>query len=281
MDPIEELSAMIKHMNNTDKLTDIARNRFIDLITNYKPEECWKATFEQMKNIMIKKIVKKEVRPQFTNLFENFYKDYVVKKNKKPVKIPNKIVKDDNMLERRGLLDKHKVEGNKITLGHFANRHIMYLVDLNMNDADGRPLCKIGYSADVTDRLKKLKKEFDTDIILLSIKRIKSEQIEKELHSLIKVNKSHLCVPLMIGNKRKEEIYVYDKGLVEEFNAVACAVEEDVPKVVEPEVIKEKIENSGSILKSNQEDLKLKIDLAISALTLMRKEMIKFEKILN
>ena len=114
MDPIKELNTMIKEMNESKNLPNNTKLKFRELLSNYKHEECWSATFEQLKKIMDNHVIKKEARTKFTNLFEDFYKDYETKNNKKPIMIPKKKIENPQEInfERKKLLEKHKNKSN-------------------------------------------------------------------------------------------------------------------------------------------------------------------------
>jgi len=112
--------------------------------------------------------------------------------------------------------------GAKISLQKYVNQHVMYFFVITISDVEqkNRIFCKIGYTADIIERIKSLKDEYKCEIYLVGLKYIRSEQQEKEFHKAIKISKNHLVYRMQINNRDKDEVYIFDELLYKEFNAV-------------------------------------------------------------
>jgi len=113
------------------------------------------------------------------------------------------------------------LKGSKIPLQKYAEQHVLYFFIITIADQTklNRIFCKIGYTADIIERIKSLRMEYACQIFLIGLKYIKSEQYEKKFHNNIKTNKKHLVYPMQINGKDKDEIYIFDIDLYNEFDA--------------------------------------------------------------
>jgi hypothetical protein len=116
-------------------------------------------------------------------------------------------------------------DGSRITLNKYINQHVMYLFILSMKHQDSI-LCKIGYTADIVTRIKSLRNEYKCDFYLINLRRVKNEQVEKQFHKLLRQRYAHLHVPLTINKKEKEELYIADEIIINEFNAIEEVVQQ-------------------------------------------------------
>lgn len=119
--------------------------------------------------------------------------------------------------------------GSNIIIQKYNHHHVMYFFIMTLRDKSGlnRIFCKIGYTADIIERIRSLRLEYKCSVYLIGLKTIKNEQFEKEFHKLIKRMKSHLSCPIKINNTNKDEIYIFDEHLYREFTTIKEDIELD------------------------------------------------------
>ena len=107
--------------------------------------------------------------------------------------------------------------GLNIAFSEYIECHTMYMFILSLFNDDMNIICKIGYTYDIIARYKSLMYEYKCMIFLVSLKSIKSEHNEKELHKLIKNVYPNLTYHLTIGSTNKEELYYFNPVILNEF----------------------------------------------------------------
>jgi len=120
-------------------------------------------------------------------------------------------------------------DGQDIIINKYVGQHIIYMFIITLIDKENynRIFCKIGYTADILERIKSLKDEYACGFFLINLKRIKKEQAEKDFHRSIKLAHSNLSYIINVNKKDKDEIYIFDEVIVKEFNAIE---EESLPR---------------------------------------------------
>lgn len=121
--------------------------------------------------------------------------------------------------EYRNLVRMLVIKGSKIIITPYTNNHVMYLFIVTIKDPLGknRIICKVGYTFDIVERMNSLRSEYKCNFYLIALKFVESEKREKEFHKLMKTQFKTLWLPMAIKTKAKDEIYVFDKALYEEF----------------------------------------------------------------
>jgi prophage antirepressor-like protein len=119
------------------------------------------------------------------------------------------------------------INGAKISITPYMNNHVMYMFVTTLKDPleKNRILCKIGYTYDIVTRIASLRSGYGCKFYQIAFKIVKSEQYEKEFHKMIKTLHHDLHVPTKCKNKDKDEIYVFDKILYNEFMNIKDGVE--------------------------------------------------------
>jgi hypothetical protein len=127
----------------------------------------------------------------------------------------------DNPLYRE-MINQLIIDGSKITVQNYVNTHIMYFFIVTIIDPcnTNRIFCKIGYTADIINRFKSLRDEYKCGFFLVDLRTVKSEKDEKNFHKLIKEVKPHLQFNMTVNNKEKEEVYIFDEYIYEQFKAM-------------------------------------------------------------
>jgi hypothetical protein len=112
--------------------------------------------------------------------------------------------------------------GKQILLNPYNNEHVLYFFITNIQHPNDFVICKIGYTSNIIGRCKQLESEYEgADFHLIGIKRIKNEQQEQVFHSLLKSRYTQLVYnDVEIRKIQKEEIYIFDKCLWDEFNTI-------------------------------------------------------------
>jgi hypothetical protein len=104
--------------------------------------------------------------------------------------------------------------GEAIRLSDYNNEHVMYFYITNIASVDGHLICKIGYTSNITKRIGSLVSEFEgSNFHLVGLKRIRNVSDEQSFHSMLKCR-----YPQLISSSHKEELYIFDKCLWEEFS---------------------------------------------------------------
>lgn len=117
-------------------------------------------------------------------------------------------------------LKKMIKEGSKIPLFKYADTPVIYLVLITLKRLHKYVVVKVGYTVDIIDRLRTLKKEYNANVFLLDIKCIKHEGVEEHFHKkYYDIHPDHI-EPLIIGKTNKEELYKLNDQLITEFNNV-------------------------------------------------------------
>jgi prophage antirepressor-like protein/uncharacterized C2H2 Zn-finger protein len=133
------------------------------------------------------------------------------------------------------------INGTKISITPFMNNHVMYMFVTTLKDPSGknRILCKIGYTYDIVTRLASLRSDYGCKFYQIAFKIVKSEQYEKDFHKMIKTLHHDLHVPTKCKNKDKDEIYVFDKILYNEFMNIKNV--KHVPEIIQNSPIIQRI----------------------------------------
>ena len=129
-----------------------------------------------------------------------------------------KLTNTSNIIFIKNMIRK----GEQIRLQKYVKSHVMYFFITNIRHPDDLVVCKIGYTADIVERINSLSKEYaGSYFLLIGIKGIKNEQREKEFHDLIKSRYSQLVYnDIKIGRTQKTELYIFEKCLYEEFSYI-------------------------------------------------------------
>lgn len=101
----------------------------------------------------------------------------------------------------------------------YCEMHVMYFFVITLSDPSeqNRILCKIGYTADIIERIKSLEYEYKCRVYLLGMKTVKREQDEKQFHTELKRKYPEYIVNIKINKHEKDEVYVFDKNLYKSF----------------------------------------------------------------
>lgn len=149
------------------------------------------------------------------------------------------------------------IEGSKISITPYMDNHVMYIFVTTLKDPSGknRILCKVGYTYDIVTRLASLRSDYGCKFYQIAFKIVKSEQYEKDFHKMIKTLHRDLHVPTKCKNKDKDEIYVFDKILYNEFMNIKNAkhVRYDTNVNILPDTVDVAIENNNVIVPTSTE----------------------------
>lgn len=112
-------------------------------------------------------------------------------------------------------------KGAAIPLQKYADQHVLYCFIITISDKENlnRIFCKIGYTSDIIKRIKSLRTEYYCGIYLIGLKYVQNEQAEKKFHASIKTAKKYLVYQMQLNGKDKDEIYIFDRKLYNEFDA--------------------------------------------------------------
>ena len=129
-----------------------------------------------------------------------------------------KITNDEGMTYVKSLIEK----GETIHLSSYIGDHVLYFFITNILSSDDHVICKIGYTSNINKRIESLTDEYEgSKFHLIGIKRIRNVSDEKDFHSMIKHRyKQLVCNDITIKSTHKDELYMFDKCLWEEFNAL-------------------------------------------------------------
>lgn len=129
-----------------------------------------------------------------------------------------KITNDEGMSYVKSLIKK----GETIHLSSYIGDHVLYFFITNILSSDDHVICKIGYTSNINKRIESLTDEYEgSKFHLIGIKRIRNVSDEKDFHSMIKHRYKQLVYnDITIKSTHKDELYIFDKCLWEEFCAL-------------------------------------------------------------
>jgi hypothetical protein len=111
--------------------------------------------------------------------------------------------------------------GSHIKINEYTNCPVMYMFIVSLKTIKHTYIItKIGYSDDICQRIKTLKKYYDSDFYLLNIKRITSEAYERKFHTNIRKYYPEFIEKHRIQTSEKEELYRFNDKLYAEFDSV-------------------------------------------------------------
>ena len=116
------------------------------------------------------------------------------------------------------------VEGQKYMVSsQFMESHVMYLciTNLKIPGLPNRLVLKIGYTADFVSRMDTLRTEYKCEMMMCGIVPIRNEQFEKSFHKMLVERFPHAACCVKIGGTMKDELYMCDRGILNEFFALA------------------------------------------------------------
>ena len=99
----------------------------------------------------------------------------------------------------------------------------MYFIILKCKDPMNlnRVICKIGYTNNLHDRIKSLKADYNCEIYIINLRTVDNQTKEKEFHNMIQQYRSDLWIhDIKNKEKLKDEFYVFDEWLVENFSQI-------------------------------------------------------------
>jgi len=110
--------------------------------------------------------------------------------------------------------------GEGIRLTSYLNDHVIYFSITNIFNPDNHVICKIGYTSNISKRIGILSSEYEgTNFHLIGLKKIKNISDEENFHFMLKHRYPQLVHNgVMIKSVHKEELYIFDKCLWEEFS---------------------------------------------------------------
>lgn len=258
---LDDLNNLIKQKisstSTLDKISQYLIRDKLEIIIKDQHMSNQICTLEQMIHILQKKVIRKEEKIRFSNLFEPIYVSYkfiinndllnkekqkVNIKEKQKVSIHNKsnnvnvkeIIENLNKKDTNDIptwdnkkfvdiINKQIEFGKNIIITNYLQRNVMYLYLLceKGEKNNKKILIKVGYSCDIISRAKSIEKEFNCDIYLLNIKTIENENGERRFHEMLKQTKKHLWIDnLFVDKKQKTEVYLYNEQIMREFSAI-------------------------------------------------------------
>jgi hypothetical protein len=110
--------------------------------------------------------------------------------------------------------------GEEIHLTSYLNDHVMYFFITNILNPDNHVICKIGYTSNINKRIGTLSNEYGgTNFHLIGLKKIKNISDEENFHYMLKHRYPQLMYNgAIVKSVHKEELYIFDKCLWEEFS---------------------------------------------------------------
>lgn len=146
-----------------------------------------------------------------SNVIETFSKEII-----QMVNGGMKTTSDDNTAYIKNLI---KI-GENIRLSSYVNEHVLYFFVTNILSEKDHIICKIGYTSNISKRINSLEDEYmGIKFHLIGLKKIRNVSDEEIFHAMLKKRYSQLVYnEVTIKTTHKEELYVFDKCLWEEFN---------------------------------------------------------------
>jgi hypothetical protein len=173
--------------------------------------------------------------------------------------------------EFKELVNKYIESGKNITITNYFKKNVMYLIILKCKDPTNlnRVICKIGYTTNLYERIKSLKANYNCEIYIINLRTVDSQTKEKQFHKMIHIYRSDLWMDIMIiGAKLKDEFYVFDEWIVENFSQIKEFDKDIINNILEREskrqllILKETEEKQNNTNNVNLEEFLNLLSLA-------------------
>lgn len=109
-----------------------------------------------------------------------------------------------------------KIVGAMRTYSWCAQKHVLYMILIDLRPTIDIPIIKFGYSNQISTRLNELKTEYG-EINLIAVKEIYGQAQEKKFHQMLKAKYPNLVFKYEKDKKKKTELYKLNNILIEEF----------------------------------------------------------------
>ncbi|QGR54397.1 hypothetical protein [Moumouvirus maliensis] len=139
--------------------------------------------------------------------------------------IMNKMIKENfvpysyNNPDNLSFVRQLVVMGSYIELSKYVKKHVLYGFIIPLHNENNHIIIKFGYTEDIIDRIRTLKKEYKSDVYLVRIVTIKGESEEQVFHNLLKSRYENLIEKYSIEEKDKVELYKFNPILLNIFDA--------------------------------------------------------------
>ena len=133
-----------------------------------------------------------------------------------------------NSPEDCNLIRKLIRNGSHVTLTEFINKNVIYLVLIAINNSNNFIIIKIGFTDNITDRLRTLKLEYKADVTLLAARYVNTRSEEEHLHRLLHIKYPECVFNYAINGKNKNELYVLSQNIVNEFSKINPVLNKDI-----------------------------------------------------
>uniref|UniRef100_A0A6G6AA66 Uncharacterized protein n=1 Tax=Borely moumouvirus TaxID=2712067 RepID=A0A6G6AA66_9VIRU len=139
--------------------------------------------------------------------------------------IMNKMIKENfvpysyNNPDNLSFIRQLVVMGSYIELSKYVKKHVLYGFIIPLHNENNHIIIKFGYTEDIIDRIRTLKKEYKSDVYLVRIVTIKGESEEQVFHNLLKSRYENLIEKYSIEEKDKVELYKFNPILLNIFDA--------------------------------------------------------------
>ena len=120
--------------------------------------------------------------------------------NKKPNELSNLIKNDPNFIK----------ENN--------DKSLIYFLATSLCTTDNKPIIKIGYSAKLSQRIENLKRDYDCEFYIISVRIDMTQSNEKYLHRNIQSQYKDSMFSCKINDVSRTELYVFSEQLLDYFH---------------------------------------------------------------
>jgi hypothetical protein len=206
---LDKLETIFKHSKRATTFKKVDQ-QFLKKIFDYLLENCTIIEKKYIKkiNILDNKYILKE-KDKIYYIVKKYYNKYIF----------TEILKNINEIFHKLIHEKYIhiliEEGNKIPLISYNQNHVLYACIINF-DLD-YIVIKFGYTYKIIRRLQELKDEFDCEVYIIGIKRVKAQEDEKDFHSNLKKLYPKLIENVVIKKHNKVECYKFTYKLWSEF----------------------------------------------------------------
>ena len=174
------------------------------------------------------------------------FKTVLINKEDKTIQLNNKYDMDYNPLKKVYLLKSIKVKPmipqnnksnpdfikymnelmktaqNTNNFSKLIDCGLMYYAITELPDKSGknRLIIKIGHTENLCERIKSLRNEYKCMFTIISFVKVKTKTVEVKFHNLLHKLYPELCYTIEINGKRKNELYIHDQCLLDDFLAL-------------------------------------------------------------
>ena len=118
--------------------------------------------------------------------------------------------------------------GSSITLENYVGRSSIYIAMMFIQTNNKYVTVKIGFSVNITKRIRDLEIDYKTRVILLDVRFTDIITNEKQLHHHLRKHYPHLILNYSTNGTKRIELYMLSNDIIKEFCRISLDRNEGV-----------------------------------------------------